>query len=156
MNITTYMTGGMALVIAVIWGWWTIDKRHDADRIQTATAMLDVAAQQIATAKAANESNLATLTAIQADLARQQAAATKFEALARDRAAALWQAKKRISDAPKSEDGPVSGVLLDTVDQLRMAPRSDTTTNGNNAGATPAPPGPAGPDVPAAPAAPTS
>lgn len=156
MNITGYLTGGLALAVAVVYGLWTYNARIDAAKLEAAQAMLDVATQQIAQAKAANESNVATLTAIQADLARQQAATIKAEAQSRDRAFALSKALKRISDAPKTEDGPVAGVLRDTLDQLRIVPGSGPTADSNHQGPSPAAPGPAEPAVPATPAAPTS
>jgi hypothetical protein len=119
MSLTTYLAAGGLLAVAVVYGLWTWDSRTKSAQIEAATAIIDVQQGQIAQAKLANETNMATLTQIKADLARQASVTAKFETLARDRGFALSKALKRINDAPKSDDGDLAPVLRRELSGLR-------------------------------------
>ena len=120
MNVTAYITGGLALTVAVMYGLWTYQVRTRDAQLEVAKALVSATAAQVVEAKTVNDENAATLAAIRADLARQQEAAAKYQALAATRASSLQQALKRIKDAPLSDDGVVAPVLARELTGLRV------------------------------------
>lgn len=130
MNLTTYLTGGLALAVAVCYGLYAYEAKKVERRealIAAHQAVEAVAARQIEEAKAMNEGNQAALAALEQEVERQKALAVKAERTARARDASLKQALKRIADAPLSEDGPIAPVLKRELDGLRTDPVAGST-----------------------------
>jgi hypothetical protein len=134
--------GGLSLAVAVMYGLWTYQIKQARAERDAAIAMVDVSIGQVAQAKAVNEANLAALEAVKADVVAAQAARQKAEADAHKRSVALNNALKRIANAPVSDDGPVSPILRDQLNELRwvqpVAPSNPAPDRVNeNPGGTP-------------------
>lgn len=123
MNLSTYITGGLALVCAGLYFMWSIEakkvERRD-DLIAAHQAVEQMAAKAVTSAQAAAKESAAALESVKADLDRQAQTAAKFETIARNRDKALRDALKRIANAPSTEDGPVAPVLARELEQLRV------------------------------------
>lgn len=125
MNLSTYLTGGLALAVAGLYFMWSIEAKRVEKRDDTIAAYKAVQAMSdkaFAEVQEVNEEALASVARLKADVARERAVRTKAEASARARAQALNEALKRISHAPASDDGPVAPVLSRELDGLRVVP----------------------------------
>jgi hypothetical protein len=118
MNPTVYITGGLTLAVAVMYGLWTYQIKQARAERDAAIAMVDVSIGQVNQAKAVNEANLAALEAVKASVVAAQAARVKAEADAHKRSVALQSALKRIANAPQTDDGPVAPILRGQLDEL--------------------------------------
>ena len=154
MNLTTYLTAGSLVAVALIYGYFTLKGRATEARLEAAAALIDVQQGQLDQAAVANDGNLKALEAIKADLARQVAVSAKAQAAERKRAADLATKLKRIENAPATDDGAVAPVLRNALDGLRadsVQPAvGDAPPDGADAGPSGAPASePVGPPLPA-------
>lgn len=156
MNLSTYLTAGAFLAVAIIYGAWSWQSKSQKATIAAQQATIQSLNVAVIEAKSVNDANMATLEAIKADLARQAEIATKFEKQARARGAALKATLKRIEDAPATDDGPVAPVLGRELDRLRNDGAGDAPADRDHQDPVGALPDLGAPSVPAAPTAPTS
>lgn len=132
MNLTTYIVGASLLVTGVVYGYFTLKHRATAAQLEAATTLIDVQQAQLTAAKNVNDQNMAAIEAIKADLQRQAGIAAAAQAAERKRTAELNAAKRKIQDAPKTDDGPVAPVLRNALDGLQP-PVGNPPTNSPDA-----------------------
>ena len=155
MNLTAYMTGGLGLAVALLYGLYAYEARKVEKRetiIRAHEAVQALTAKQLEDAAAVNDSNQKAISELMQDIAVQQKLTAKAERAARERDASLKHALKRIADAPQSDDGNIAPVLKRELDSLRAdrvaQPGSADSTD---QGATGVEPVTDRPDVPTAP-----
>lgn len=156
MNLSTYLTAGAFLAVAIIYGAWSWQSQGQNATIAAQQATIASLNEAVIEAEGVNDANIATLAAIKEDLARQEKVAAKYEALANKRGAALKATLKRIEDAPLTDDGPIAPVLGRELDRLRNDGAGDAPADRDHQDTVGAIPDLGAPSVPAAPTAPTS
>jgi hypothetical protein len=159
MSVTTYLTGGLALVVAALYFMWSLEakkvERRD-DELASYKAVQELSDKAFAQVQETNEAALAAVERLKADVKRQSALAAKYDGIARQRDVALKNALKRISDAPTSEDGPVAPVLQRELDSLRVVGGEPAPADGDHEDPSRSLPDLIEPVLPATPAAPGS
>lgn len=148
MNLTTYIVGASLALTGIVYGYFTLKHRATTAQLEAATTLIDVQQAQLTAAKNVNDQNMAAIEAIKADLQRQAGIAAAAQAAERKRTAELNAAKKRIQNAPTTDDGPVAPVLRNALDGLQP-PVGNPAPNGpdaNPSGATASEP--VGPPLP--------
>ena len=119
MNLTTYIVGASLALTGIVYGYFTLKHRATTAQLEAATTLIDVQQAQLTAAKNVNDQNMAAIEAIKADLQRQAGIAAAAQAAERKRTAELNAAKRKIQDAPKTDDGPVAPVLRNALDGLQ-------------------------------------
>lgn len=119
MNLTTYIVGASLALTGIVYGYFTLKHRATTAQLEAATTLIDVQQAQLTAAKNVNDQNMAAIEAIKADLQRQAGIAAAAQAAERKRTAELNAAKKRIQNAPITDDGPVAPVLRNALDGIR-------------------------------------
>lgn len=132
MNLTTYIVGASLALTGIVYGYFTLKHRATTAQLEAATTLIDVQQAQLTAAKNVNDQNMAAIEAIKADLQRQAGIAAAAQAAERKRTAELNAAKKRIQNAPTTDDGPVAPVLRNALDGLQP-PVGNPPTNGPDA-----------------------
>ena len=155
MSLTTYMTGGLALALAVCVFFWRMDAKRHSDVVAAHVAFEAVATKQLKDAETVTDENFNTVSKLLKDIERQKELTAKAERAAHQRDATLKQALKRIQDAPLSDDGDIAPVLARELRGLRTDDVADRPgpADGADQGAAGHPDDTAQPDVPAAPPA---
>lgn len=156
MNLSTYLTAGAFLAVAIIYGAWSWQSKGQKATIAAQQATIASLNEAVIEAKGVNDANIQTLAAIKEDLARQAKVAAKYEALANKRGAALKATLKRIEDAPLTDDGPIAPVLGRELDELRNDGNGKPPADGDHKDPVGALPDLIAPSLPGTPAAPTS
>lgn len=119
MNLTTYIVGASLALTGIVYGYFTLKHRATTAQLEAATTLIDVQQAQLTAAKNVNDQNMAAIEAIKADLQRQAGIAAAAQAAERKRTVELNAAKKRIQNAPTTDDGPVAPVLRNALDGLQ-------------------------------------
>lgn len=149
MGLQTYLVAGSLAAVALVYGYFTLSGRAKDARLEAAAITIDVQQAQITAAKNVNDQNVAAIEAIKEDLRRQAKVAADAKDAERKRTAELNAAKRKIQDAPKTDDGPVAPVLRNALDGLRSdvgdAPTNSADANPSGATASE----PVGPPLPA-------
>ena len=135
MDLSKWIAIACALAVAGTVGYFKWQNGRLSTQLEAAALTIGVQQNQVETAKAVADANIAALEVVKADLARQEIIAAKAKDAERKRTAELNAAKKRIQDAPTTDDGPVAPVLRDALDRLR--PDGDGTPAPDGAHANP-------------------
>lgn len=133
MNLTAWIVLACSIAVAGTVGYFKWQNGRLNTQLEAANTMLVVAQGQIDEAKGIADENIAAVERIRADLKRQEEVAAKAQAAERKRTVELNAAKKRIQDAPKTDDGPISPVLRNALDRLRPDGDGAPTADGADA-----------------------
>ena len=119
MNLTTWIVLACSIAVAGTVGYFKWQNGRPTTQLEAAALTIGVQQNQVEVAKAVADENIAAVERIRADLKRQEDIAAKAQAAERKRTAELNAAKKRIQNAPTTDDGPVAPVLRNALDGLQ-------------------------------------
>ena len=132
MDLSKCIAIACALAVAGTVGYFKWQNGRLSTQLEAAAITIGVQQNQVETAKAVADANIAALDAVKADLARQEIIAAKAKEAERKRTVELNAAKRKIQDAPKTDDGPVAPVLRNALDGLQP-PVGNPPTNSPDA-----------------------
>jgi len=132
MNLTTWIVLACSIAVAGTVGYFKWQNGRLTTQLEAAALTIGVQQNQVETAKAVADENIAAVERIRADLKRQEEVAAKAQASERKRAAALSKLQKEIANAP-TQDAPVPDVIERVLDSMRSDGSGTPPTDGADA-----------------------